>query len=168
MIGVCTHLGCVPLGTKPGDPRGEYRRLVLPLPRLAVRHVGPHPQGPGAAATSRFPTTCSLPTPSFASADRPTIPLGARSNGLVSRRSAGLQEQGDRLDRSPPADLLATWRRSITPSRRRGTSTTGGISARIATVMLVLHDRRPASCWRCTTRRTSTSPSTRSSTSCAT
>jgi ubiquinol-cytochrome c reductase iron-sulfur subunit len=24
MIGVCTHLGCVPLGNKPGDPKGEY------------------------------------------------------------------------------------------------------------------------------------------------
>src|SRR5436309_8651708 len=23
VVGVCTHLGCVPLGTKPGDPRGE-------------------------------------------------------------------------------------------------------------------------------------------------
>jgi ubiquinol-cytochrome c reductase iron-sulfur subunit len=24
MIGICTHLGCVPQGNKPGDPRGEY------------------------------------------------------------------------------------------------------------------------------------------------
>ena len=24
MIGVCTHLGCVPLGNNPGDPKGEY------------------------------------------------------------------------------------------------------------------------------------------------
>ncbi len=39
VIGICTHLGCVPLGQKPSDPRGEYRRLVLPLPRLAVRHL---------------------------------------------------------------------------------------------------------------------------------
>ena len=48
MIGVCTHLGCVPLGNKPGDPQGPVRRLVLPLPRLGLRHVGPHPQGSGA------------------------------------------------------------------------------------------------------------------------
>ena len=30
MIGVCTHLGCVPLGTKPGDPRGEYGGWFCP------------------------------------------------------------------------------------------------------------------------------------------
>jgi ubiquinol-cytochrome c reductase iron-sulfur subunit len=24
VIGVCTHLGCVPLGQKPGDPRGDW------------------------------------------------------------------------------------------------------------------------------------------------
>ena len=45
MIGVCTHLGCVPLGNN----AGEYRRLVLPLPRLAVRYRRPHPQGSGPA-----------------------------------------------------------------------------------------------------------------------
>ncbi len=30
IVGICTHLGCVPLGTKAGDPRGDYGRLVLP------------------------------------------------------------------------------------------------------------------------------------------
>jgi ubiquinol-cytochrome c reductase iron-sulfur subunit len=24
LIGICTHLGCVPLGNKPSDPRGDY------------------------------------------------------------------------------------------------------------------------------------------------
>src|ERR1700761_2024031 len=24
VIGICTHLGCIPLGQKPSDPRGEY------------------------------------------------------------------------------------------------------------------------------------------------
>src|SRR5579862_5259840 len=24
MVGICTHLGCVPLGQKPGDPKGEF------------------------------------------------------------------------------------------------------------------------------------------------
>ena len=33
MIGVCTHLGCVPLGDA-----GDFQRLVLPLPRFALRH----------------------------------------------------------------------------------------------------------------------------------
>jgi len=30
VIGVCTHLGCVPLGTKPGDPKGEYGGWFCP------------------------------------------------------------------------------------------------------------------------------------------
>jgi ubiquinol-cytochrome c reductase iron-sulfur subunit len=30
VVGVCTHLGCVPLGTKPGDPRGEYDGWFCP------------------------------------------------------------------------------------------------------------------------------------------
>jgi len=46
VVGVCTHLGCVPLGTKEGEPRRLWR-LVLPLPRLALRHRRPHPQRPG-------------------------------------------------------------------------------------------------------------------------
>ena len=30
MIGVCTHLGCVPLGNNPGDPKGEYGGWFCP------------------------------------------------------------------------------------------------------------------------------------------
>jgi len=30
IIGVCTHLGCVPLGNKPGDPKGEYGGWFCP------------------------------------------------------------------------------------------------------------------------------------------
>jgi ubiquinol-cytochrome c reductase iron-sulfur subunit len=29
-IGICTHLGCVPLGQKPTDPRGEYGGWFCP------------------------------------------------------------------------------------------------------------------------------------------
>ncbi len=50
MIGSCTHLGCVPVGTS-----GRFRRLVLPVPRLALRYRRPYPQGTGAAATSTIP-----------------------------------------------------------------------------------------------------------------
>lgn len=28
--GVCTHLGCIPLGTKPGQPRGDYGGWFCP------------------------------------------------------------------------------------------------------------------------------------------
>lgn len=30
LIGVCTHLGCVPLGQKPTDPRGDYGGWFCP------------------------------------------------------------------------------------------------------------------------------------------
>jgi len=30
VVGVCTHLGCVPLGTKSGDPRGEFGGWFCP------------------------------------------------------------------------------------------------------------------------------------------
>ena len=30
VIGICTHLGCIPLGNKPSDPRGEYGGWFCP------------------------------------------------------------------------------------------------------------------------------------------
>ena len=30
VVGVCTHLGCVPLGNKPGEPRGDYGGYFCP------------------------------------------------------------------------------------------------------------------------------------------
>ncbi|RMD62864.1 MAG: ubiquinol-cytochrome c reductase iron-sulfur subunit [Alphaproteobacteria bacterium] len=30
VIGVCTHLGCIPLGQKPGDPRGDWGGWFCP------------------------------------------------------------------------------------------------------------------------------------------
>lgn len=30
MVGVCTHLGCVPLGQRPGDPTGDYGGWFCP------------------------------------------------------------------------------------------------------------------------------------------
>jgi ubiquinol-cytochrome c reductase iron-sulfur subunit len=30
VVGVCTHLGCVPLGQKSGDPRGDYGGWFCP------------------------------------------------------------------------------------------------------------------------------------------
>ena len=49
LVGICTAPGLHPQG--PVDVRrpGRLRRLVLPVPRLALRHLGPHPQRPGAA-----------------------------------------------------------------------------------------------------------------------
>jgi ubiquinol-cytochrome c reductase iron-sulfur subunit len=30
MVGICTHLGCIPLGQKPSDPRGEWGGWFCP------------------------------------------------------------------------------------------------------------------------------------------
>ena len=30
MVGICTHLGCIPLGNKPTDPRGEFGGYFCP------------------------------------------------------------------------------------------------------------------------------------------
>ena len=30
LIGICTHLGCVPLGNKPSDPRGDWGGWFCP------------------------------------------------------------------------------------------------------------------------------------------
>jgi len=30
LVGVCTHLGCIPLGQKPTDPRGEWKGWFCP------------------------------------------------------------------------------------------------------------------------------------------
>ena len=30
IIGICTHLGCIPLGNKPTDPRGDYGGYLCP------------------------------------------------------------------------------------------------------------------------------------------
>ena len=64
MMGVCTHLGCVPIrqrGRLCGRRRQcQDRRLVLPLPRLALRHRRPHPQGPGAAEPAGAAVRLSL------------------------------------------------------------------------------------------------------------
>ncbi len=30
MVGICTHLGCIPLGQKPGDPKGDWNGWFCP------------------------------------------------------------------------------------------------------------------------------------------
>ena len=46
MIGVCTHLGCVPLGNKPGDPKGPYDGWFCPCHGSAYDTSGRIRQGP--------------------------------------------------------------------------------------------------------------------------
>jgi ubiquinol-cytochrome c reductase iron-sulfur subunit len=46
VVGVCTHLGCVPLGTKQGDPRGEYGGWFCPCHGSQYDSSGRIRQGP--------------------------------------------------------------------------------------------------------------------------
>lgn len=46
MIGVCTHLGCVPLGQKPTDPHGEYDGWFCPCHGSQYDSAGRIRKGP--------------------------------------------------------------------------------------------------------------------------
>ncbi len=46
MIGICTHLGCIPLGQKAGDPRGNYGGWFCPCHGSMYDTAGRIRQGP--------------------------------------------------------------------------------------------------------------------------
>ncbi len=56
VVGVCTHLGCVPLGQRPTDVRGDYNGWFCPC-------HGSHYDG--AARIRRGPAPLNLPVPDY-------------------------------------------------------------------------------------------------------
>ncbi len=46
VVGVCTHLGCIPLGQKPTDPRGDYGGWFCPCHGSVYDTSGRIRQGP--------------------------------------------------------------------------------------------------------------------------
>lgn len=60
MIGVCTHLGCIPLGQKPGEARGEYGGWFCPCHGSVYDTSGRIRQGPA-------PTNLVVPPYDFTS-----------------------------------------------------------------------------------------------------
>jgi ubiquinol-cytochrome c reductase iron-sulfur subunit len=46
IVGVCTHLGCIPLGQKPGDDRGEYGGWFCPCHGSVYDTSGRRRDGP--------------------------------------------------------------------------------------------------------------------------
>jgi ubiquinol-cytochrome c reductase iron-sulfur subunit len=46
MIGVCTHLGCVPLGQKPSDPKGDFGGWFCPCHGSHYDNAGRIRKGP--------------------------------------------------------------------------------------------------------------------------
>ncbi len=67
MEGVCTHLGCIPLGQKPGDPRGEYNGWFCPCHGSHYDTAGRIRKGPAPS---------NLPVPPYTFVDETTIRIG--------------------------------------------------------------------------------------------
>jgi ubiquinol-cytochrome c reductase iron-sulfur subunit len=60
LIGICTHLGCVPLGNKPTDPRGDWGGWFCPCHGSQYDTSGRVRHGPA-------PANLALPTYAFSS-----------------------------------------------------------------------------------------------------
>lgn len=67
LVGICTHLGCVPLGQKPTDPRGEYGGWFCPCHGSQYDTSGRIRKGPA-------PT--NLPVPPYTFTEDAAIRLG--------------------------------------------------------------------------------------------
>ncbi|MBX9701811.1 MAG: ubiquinol-cytochrome c reductase iron-sulfur subunit [Acetobacteraceae bacterium] len=60
VVGICTHLGCVPLGQKPTDPRGEYGGWFCPC-------HGSHYDTSGRIRKGPAPSNLAVPDYAFTS-----------------------------------------------------------------------------------------------------
>ena len=67
MVGVCTHLGCIPKGQKSGDPLGEYAGWFCPC-------HGSHYDTSG--RIRKGPAPLNLPVPPYEFLDDTTIRIG--------------------------------------------------------------------------------------------
>ncbi len=67
VIGICTHLGCVPLGNKPTDPRGDFGGWLCPCHGSQYDTAGRVRHGPAPA---------NLPLPPYAFTTDTKIKIG--------------------------------------------------------------------------------------------
>ena len=67
LVGVCTHLGCIPLGQRSGESRGEYGGWFCPC-------HGSHYDTSG--RIRRGPAPLNLPVPEYEFVDDTTIQIG--------------------------------------------------------------------------------------------
>ncbi|MBI5162696.1 MAG: ubiquinol-cytochrome c reductase iron-sulfur subunit [Magnetospirillum sp.] len=67
VVGVCTHLGCVPLGQKPADPKGEFGGWFCPCHGSHYDTSGRIRKGPAPA---------NLPVPPYEFTSDTTIRIG--------------------------------------------------------------------------------------------
>lgn len=67
VVGVCTHLGCVPLGQKPTEPRGQYKGWLCPCHGSQFDVSG---------RVCRGPAPTNLPVPPYHFVDDNTLKIG--------------------------------------------------------------------------------------------
>jgi ubiquinol-cytochrome c reductase iron-sulfur subunit len=67
MVGVCTHLGCIPLGQKAADPKGDFGGWFCPC-------HGSHYDSSG--RIRKGPAPLNLPIPEYAFLDDETVKIG--------------------------------------------------------------------------------------------
>jgi ubiquinol-cytochrome c reductase iron-sulfur subunit len=67
MVGICTHLGCVPLGQKPSEPKGDFGGWFCPC-------HGSHYDTSG--RIRKGPAPLNLVVPEYAFDDETTITIG--------------------------------------------------------------------------------------------
>ena len=67
LVGVCTHLGCIPLGQKPSEPKGEYGGWFCPCHGSHYDTSGRIRKGPAPA---------NLPVPPYEFVEETTIKIG--------------------------------------------------------------------------------------------
>jgi len=67
VVGICTHLGCIPLGNTPSEPRGEYGGWFCPCHGSHYDTAGRIRKGPAPA---------NLPVPGYTFLDDTTIEIG--------------------------------------------------------------------------------------------
>jgi nitrite reductase/ring-hydroxylating ferredoxin subunit len=90
MIGVCTHLGCVPLGNKPGDPKGDYGGWFCPCHGSHYDTAGRIRKGP-APKNLWFRRTCSFRHASPHRSSQVVRPDHRWNSSMAFTRPAGLQ-----------------------------------------------------------------------------
>jgi ubiquinol-cytochrome c reductase iron-sulfur subunit len=67
MVGVCTHLGCIPLGQKASEPKGDYNGWFCPC-------HGSHYDTSG--RIRKGPAPKNLPVPAYQFLDDTTVKIG--------------------------------------------------------------------------------------------
>ena len=67
MVGICTHLGCIPLGQKPNDPQGDWNGWYCPC-------HGSHYDTSGRIRKGPAPTNLAIP--GYVFLDETTIKIG--------------------------------------------------------------------------------------------